>query len=266
MAAELGRDDQAQAYGALADRVAAAFQAAYVDGDGRILGDTQTGYVLALRFGLLTEVQHQAAVRHLVAALAASDDHLSTGFVGVAHLLPALTDGGHLDLAYQLVCTDTFPSWGYSIRQGATTMWERWDGWTESTGFQDAAMNSFNHYAFGSVGEWFYAVVGGLRCHPEVAGWEHIVVEPRPGGGLTWAQCRYVSTRGPVSCHWERAGLELKVDIEIPPGSVADIVLPCPPGGRITEGGVAVEEVSLDGASGRFRIGSGRYQFLVADR
>ncbi|HWE66466.1 MAG TPA: family 78 glycoside hydrolase catalytic domain [Acidimicrobiales bacterium] len=266
MAAELGRDDQAQAYGALADRVAAAFQAAYVDGDGRILGDTQTGYVLALRFGLLTEVQHQAAVRHLVAALAASDDHLSTGFVGVAHLLPALTDGGHLDLAYQLVCTDTFPSWGYSIRQGATTMWERWDGWTESTGFQDAAMNSFNHYAFGSVGEWLYAVVGGLRCHPEVAGWEHIVVEPRPGGGLTWAQCRYVSTRGPVSCHWERAGLELKVDIEIPPGSVADIVLPCPPGGRITEGGVAVEEVSLDGASGRFRIGSGRYQFLVADR
>jgi alpha-L-rhamnosidase len=259
MGSVLGRADEAKLYDGLADDIAAAFRAAFVTSEGRVLGNTQTGYALALRFGLLTEDQRIGAARWLAADIEARDWHMSTGFLGVGHLLPALTDIGRIDLAYRLLLQETFPSWGYAIRRGATTIWERWDGLRPDGTLQDPAMNSFNHYALGSVGEWLYTVVGGLRCHQDSAGWEHIVVQPHSGGNLTWASCRYESVRGPVACRWELDGERLSVEVEIPAGSIADVVLPCAAGQAVT----GLSDVHIAEGLARARIGSGSYRVHV---
>lgn len=210
----LGRSD-AVAHRERADAIRAAYNAAYVNADGSIEGDTQTIYALALRFDLLdADAATRAAVR-LVADIEARDYHLSTGFLGVAHLLPALTDAGYVDVAYRLLHQDTYPSWGYPIKHGATTIWERWDGWTETEGFQDPAMNSFNHYAFGAVGEWLYETVAGIR--PTAPGYAGVLIAPQPGGRICRVDATYRSVRGPISVHWERDEEHFEIDVAIPP-------------------------------------------------
>ncbi len=260
----LDRDADAARYGRLADDIAAAFTRAYVDDEGRIAGDTQTGYALALRFGLLPE-----PLRAVCAARLAADverrGHLTTGFLGVAHLLPALTRAGRLDLAYRLLLSEEYPSWGYSIRHGATTIWERWDGWTPERGFQSPGMNSFNHYSLGSVGEWLYETVGGLA--PGAPGWHHVLVAPRPGGGLDRARTALDTPYGPVSCGWRVAGDVVEVDVEIPANTTATVRLPA--GGEVHESGRAaatapgVRRVALDGTDRVLDVGSGSYRFRV---
>ena len=144
----------------------AAFRRRFVTGEGRLVSETQTAYVLVLYFGLLDRDETDQAVAALVRDIEARGDHLSTGFVGTPYLLHVLTNHGRLDLAYQLLLQTSSPSWLYPITQGATTIWERWDGWTEARGFQDPAMNSFNHYAYGAVGEWMYGTLAGLELDP----------------------------------------------------------------------------------------------------
>ena len=193
----LGREDDAKQYDALCEAIKTAFNAAYVTQDGRIKGDTQTGYLLALHFDLLEPAMRPLAEQHLVSNIVDKcSGHLSTGFVGVGYLNPTLTETGHTDVAYRLLNNDTFPSWGYSIKHGATTIWERWDGWTEEKGFQDVGMNSFNHYSLGSVGEWMMESVAGIALDPKVPGYKHILLHPRPGGGLTYAKATYQSLFG----------------------------------------------------------------------
>ncbi|MHB8341932.1 MAG: family 78 glycoside hydrolase catalytic domain [Mycobacteriales bacterium] len=264
MAEALGRTADATAYHRLARDVAAAFRRSFVDSGGRVHGDTQTGYVLALEFDLLTGRQRRGAVAHLVADIETRGNRLSTGFLGVAHLLDVLTAAGRLDLAYRLALSEKFPSWGYAIRHGATTMWERWDGWTERDGFQTPAMNSFNHYALGSVGAWLFAVVGGLRADPGSAGWRRVIVQPRPGGGLTWARVRYESVRGSVGCHWRYTSVGLAVTVEIPAGCSAEVVLPIAAGQRLTEQGRPVQGARVGAGTVRAQVGSGEYEFLVS--
>ena len=116
----------------------------------------------------------RAAGQYLADNIASKNNHLSTGFVGVGYLCPVLTEMGHNDTAYKLLLNDTFPSWGYSIKQGATTIWERWDGFTTTKGFQDPGMNSFNHYSLGSVGQWLYQSVAGIDTDPDQPGYKHI--------------------------------------------------------------------------------------------
>ena len=173
--------------------------------DGRIQGNTQCCYAMALRFDLLPAELRPKAAQYLEDDIKAKGGHLSTGFVGVSYLLPVLTAAGKIDTAYRLLMQDTFPSWLFSVKHGATTIWERWDGWTPERGFQDPDMNSFNHYALGSCGQWLFDTVAGIGLDPEQPGFRHIVIYPRPGGGLTWARASLRSIRGPIASAWTLA-------------------------------------------------------------
>ena len=269
MAAVLGRADEAAAYEQLFRQVREAFVHEFVAEDGRIKGHTQTVYLLALRFDLLPEEKRPLAARYLVEDLEKRGTHLSTGFLGVSHLNPVLTDIGRVDLAYKLLLDDTFPSWGYSIRHGATTIWERWDGWTAEKGFQDPGMNSFNHYSLGSVGEWMYAVVAGIDLDPEVPGYKRFVLRPRPGGGLTHARGELSSLYGPILSEWTiREGL-LHWTIEVPPNTTATVYVPTSDAASVTESGRPAAQADgltpLRGEAGAvvFEAGSGRYQLVA---
>lgn len=172
---------------ALDSAVRDASDQAYVAPDGRIKGGTQCGYAMALKFELRPEAMRAKAVQYLAGDVAAHGDHLTTGFVGVSYLLPVLTAGGRVDTAYTLPMQDTFPSWLFSVKHGATTIWERWDGWTPEKGFQTPVMNSFNHYSLGSCGEWLYDTVAGIGSDRALPGYKRAIIHPKPGGGIRLA-------------------------------------------------------------------------------
>ncbi|CAG2177400.1 unnamed protein product, partial [Oppiella nova] len=172
-------------------------------------GNTQTVYVIAVAFELLPQNLIPLAANHLVDNIKAHDWHLTTGFVGVGYLCPTLSRLGHSDVAYRLLLQDTYPSWGYSIKYNATTIWERWDGWTQEKGFQDPAMNSFNHYSLGSVG----------------VGFKSIVIAPKPGGNLHKMAARYQSINGLIGMSWETNGANITLTIDIPVNTKAFIDL-----------------------------------------
>jgi len=160
-----------------------------------------------------------------VAAIERHDWHLTTGFVGVALLCPVLTEHGYADVAHRLLLNETFPSWGYSIRHGATTIWERWDGWTEEHGFQTPMMNSFNHYSLGSVAQWLYEYVAGIRVDPDRPGYEHVLISPTPGE-LDHAEATFESVRGTIRSAWRQEGGTFELDVNIPANVTATVVLP----------------------------------------
>jgi alpha-L-rhamnosidase len=240
MARALGRPERAAHYDRLRDGVVAAFNRAFVGEDAYIEGDTQTVYLLALHMDLLPAAQRARAAERLVADIERHGGHLTTGFVGVGLLCPVLSDMGYGDVAHRLLRNDTFPSWGYSIRHGATTIWERWDGWTEDGGFQTAMMNSFNHYSLGSVGQWLYEHVAGIRA--AAPGYAHVVIAPEPGE-LEWAEATYRSVRGPIRSAWRAAGDDFRLEVEIPANVTATVVVP---GGETAE------------------VGPGRHSFTAA--
>jgi alpha-L-rhamnosidase len=265
MAQALGREEDSLRYAELFDGIKGAFNEAYVAPDARISGDTQTCYVLALHVDMLPEKLRAAAAGHLVEAIEREDWRLSTGFVGVGYLCPVLTEAGHADVAYRLLNNDAFPSWGYTIEQGATTIWERWDGWTEESGFQSPNMNSFNHYSLGSVGEWLYRYVAGIDLGEP--GYRHIIIRPRPGGGLRHARSEYDSVRGRISSAWSIEGDRFKLEVTIPPNTTATVHVPAANGARVAEGGRPVEEAEgveplrADQGEAILSVGSGRYEF-----
>ncbi len=222
----LGRHDVAVEHWALHAAIRAAFFESYIDDDGRVEGGTQTAYLLALVFGLVPDDLVPAAVEHLAADVEKRDNRLTTGFVGVALLCPVLADHGRADLAYALLQQEEFPSWGYSIRHGATTIWERWDGWTEHGGFQAVAMNSFNHYSLGSVGDWLYGRVAGIDQTAESVAYQELLLRPLPGGTLTWARAEQETARGRVECGWSLDGDAVTVTVTVPPGATAVLEVP----------------------------------------
>jgi alpha-L-rhamnosidase len=260
----LGREQEARDFRRLFAEIRDAFDRAYVKPDGRIEGDTQTIYLLALAFDLLPEEMRPLAAERLVRDIVEKrHGHLSTGFLGVSLLNPVLTRIGRTDLAYRLLLNDTYPSWGYSIRQGATTIWERWDGWTEEKGFQDPGMNSFNHYALGSVGQWMYAVVAGIDLDPEEPGYQRIILQPRPGGGLTHAEGTLRSLYGRIRSAWRIDKGRLRWEVEVPPNTTAEIHVPTSDPESVTESGRAATEAEGLTPIGAavFEAGSGRYSF-----
>lgn len=276
MARLLGKDDDAERYEKLFEEIRQAFHARFVKEGGRIHGDTQTAYLVALRMNLLDEEGRRLAVHHLAEDVRRRGNRLSTGFVGCSYLLPELTEGGELDLAYTLLLATHYPSWGYSIQLGATTMWERWDSLKEDGTFQDVGMNSFNHYAYGSVGEWLYRYVAGIEVEPSGAGYKEFVVQPHPHPRMPWARARYESLHGPIAVDWRVEGERFALDLEVPANTLATVYLPTADPGSVTEGGVAVGEgnhapaagVEYVGVAERFgrpravlRVGSGRYAF-----
>jgi alpha-L-rhamnosidase len=262
MAEVIGRTEDAKGYRDLGERIKDAFNEAYVSPDGRIEGDTQTGYLLALHMGLLPEELRSVAAGHLVGAIEREDWHLSTGFAGVGYLCPVLTETGNAEVAYRLLNNDTYPSWGYTIKNGATTIWERWDGWTEENGFQSPNMNSFNHYSLGSVGEWLYRYVAGIDLASP--GYGRILIRPRPGGGLTHARGYYDSVRGRISSSWKIEDDRFTLEVLVPPNTTATVHVPC---ADVSEGGGPVDEADgveflrSDKGETVLSVGSGRYEF-----
>jgi alpha-L-rhamnosidase len=268
MAEAIGRREDARGYEDLFERIRRAFNEAYVAPDGRIEGDTQTCYVLALHMNLLPEELRPAAAEQLVRAIEREEWHLSTGFVGVGYLCPVLTETGYADVAYRLLSNETYPSWGYTIKNGATTIWERWDGWTEENGFQSPNMNSFNHYSLGSVGEWLYRYVAGIDLDPQTPGYGRIIIRPHPGGGLRHARGEYDSVRGKIVSTWSIEGDRFDLGITIPPNTTATVHVPAMGGAGLSEGGEPVEHaegvkiLSMDEGEVVLAVGSGRYEFV----
>jgi alpha-L-rhamnosidase len=270
MAEATGREEDATRYRDLFDRIANAFRDAYLRDDGSIEGDTQTVYCLALHFGLLEEEQRARATDLLVADIEAKGGHLSTGFVGVSYLCHVLTANGRPDVAYGLLHQETFPSWKYSILHGATTIWERWDGWTEDKGFQDPGMNSFNHYSLGSVGEWLRRTVAGIDNVPGTAGHARLRLAPVLDTSLEWAEGSYTSMRGIIRSRWDRHGDSTEFRFSVPANVEAEIVLPISTGSSLREGDALVEQVNgLDvidrsDETVTLRAGSGNWHFTVS--
>ncbi|HZM75843.1 MAG TPA: family 78 glycoside hydrolase catalytic domain [Candidatus Limnocylindrales bacterium] len=240
----LGHREIAAEHRALHTAIKAAFIESYVSDDGTIEGGTQTGYLLALGFGLLPDRLVPKAVEHLAADIDKRGNKLSTGFVGVALLCPVLADHDRADLAYALLHQEEYPSWGYTIRHGATTIWERWDGWTEHRGFQAAQMNSFNHYSLGSVGDWLYGRVAGIDQTPTSVGYRELLLRPLPGGRLAWARARQETVRGLVACGWSITDGRITVTATVPPGSTARLEIPTPDPRSVQEDGITVGERS----------------------
>ncbi|RYG65358.1 alpha-L-rhamnosidase, partial [bacterium] len=265
-----GRREEAAKYDALFTKIKAAFNTAYVTPDGKVKGETQTSYLVALHFNLLPPALQPLATSHLSNAIAAKNNHLSTGFIGVSYLCPTLTDNGRNDLAYKLLLNDTFPSWGYSIKQGATTIWERWDGWTQEKGFQDKSMNSFNHYSLGSVGEWLYGHVAGINTDPEFPGFKRILIAPHPGPGLRFAKATFNSLHGPIVSDWKIENGTTTYNVTIPPNTTAAVTLPDARAAQIHESGAAlslatkgVSSIRQEGKNVTVMVGSGTYQFEI---
>ena len=240
MAQATGKQADAAKYTELYDNINQAFQKAYVKEDGTIGAGTQTGYVLALHVGLYPKALEAKLVDNLVAAIDKNNGHLSTGFLGTPFLLFALSEHGRADVAYKLLLADSYPSWGYMIKKGATTWWERWNG---DTG--DPAMNSYNHYSFGSVVAWMYRSVGGIDTTTPAPGFHEIVIHPHPSEQLTRAHTEYESVYGKIATEWNgtpKGPFTLKVTI--PPNTHARVFLP--------------------GADKAVEIGSGTYDFKAS--
>jgi alpha-L-rhamnosidase len=189
--------------------------------------------------------------------------HLSTGFVGSPYLPFVLTRFGYLDIAYQLLNQKSWPSWLYSVTQGATTIWERWDGWTVEKGFQDPGMNSFNHYAYGSIGEWLYRKVAGIDLAEESSGFRSISICPNPGGRLDHAKAEYHSIAGTIVSEWRIENNRFTLDVMIPTNTIATIYLPVRKFDTIIEAGgmEGVRRLGDEKDRAVFQVNSGRYVF-----
>ncbi len=194
--------------------------------DTRFFQPTQTAFVLALHFDLLPAKLRPAAASELVADIERRGGHLSTGFVGSPYLPHVLSSNGRLDVAYKLLAQTTWPSWLYPVTQGATTIWERWDGWTPEHGFQDKGMNSFNHYAYGAIGAWLYNTVGGIEIDPAAPGYKHTILRPQPGGDLTCAAARLETPYGELISDWKLENGRFSWEVVVPPNTTATAILP----------------------------------------
>jgi len=273
IAQALGKTADARKYADLADRIKAAFRQAFVDSDGFIKGNTQTVYVLALQMDLIPDEMRPMIAKRLVNDIHARGWRLSTGFVGTGYLNPVLTREGHTDVAYRLLEQTEFPSWGFSIKHGATTIWERWDGWTPDRGFQDPGMNSFNHYSFGAVGQWMFSTVLGMDGDPMLPGFEHINVRPQPGGSITSVKGTYDSIRGRVAVSWRKepaedgAGSRFMMTVTIPANTTATVAIPAKSLDGVNEGRRRLERaegvglVRYEDGYAVCSVGSGTYRF-----
>ncbi|MEN6495638.1 MAG: family 78 glycoside hydrolase catalytic domain [Thermoguttaceae bacterium] len=263
----LGKTEDAAKYNALFDKIKASFNRAYVAADGRIQGNTQACYVLALAFDLLDPERQKLAAQYLVEDIESRGGHLSTGFIGTKDLMLVLAKIGRNDVAYRLLHNDTFPSWGFSIKHGATSIWERWDGWTPENGFQDPGMNSFAHYSFGAVYQWMVENIGGIRN--DGPAYKQIVIAPQPGGRLSWAKVGYRSIRGQIESNWKQDGDKLLLDVTIPANTTATVYVPTANAAAITESGKplasadGVKLVRVDGDLAVLSVGSGVYHFAA---
>jgi alpha-L-rhamnosidase len=267
MARALGRESEAQRFYSMFEKVRAAFQKEWLREDGRLTVETQTAYLLALAFDLLPVELRTQAAEHLVDNIKAQNWHLSTGFIGISHLNPQLALIGHADTAYRLLLQDDYPSWLYPVKHGATTIWERWNGWTEHDGFFLPQMNSFNHYSLGSVGEWLFRHVAGIELDPITPGFQRFILRPFIGEDLDFVTASYETMHGRIESEWRRDGKNLFWSICIPANTSARVYVPSKPGTDVVEGGTPLDNIAgvhVIGREGNFLMcetSSGVYKF-----
>ena len=257
-------------YTALLKKVKDAFLREYLTPNGRLISGTQTAYVLALNFDMLPENLRTQAAERLAENLKSYDNHLTTGFLGTPYLCHVLTRFGYTDIAFKLLLQEDYPSWLYPVKMGATTIWERWDGQKPDSSFQTPGMNSFNHYAYGAIGDWMYRKLVGLDTYEDGVGYKHIKIQPHIGGGFTNASASLQTYYGTVSSGWKIENDKLLMDIEIPANTTATVYVPAANAGTITESGKAVStltDVKVSGTEDGYvvlQLGSGAYHFATA--
>lgn len=264
----LGEDADAATYASLYQQIRSAFANRWVRADGTVGSGSQTSYVLALKFGLVPDDLKAKAFARLADDVASRGNHLSTGFLGTPFLLNVLQDGGRPDLAHKILVQDSYPSWGYMLSRGGTTIWERWDGIRPDGSLQDAGMNSFNHYGLGSIGDWLYDLVGGLA--PAEAGYKKLLVAPSTGE-LESASSRVKTPYGPARTAWSKdAEGRLTIDVDVPVNARAEVRVPLEDGETVFESGKPAAEqpgvLHKGTANGiaTYEVGSGSYRFLAA--
>ena len=262
----LGKNDDAARYTELLKNVKAAFVKEYLTPNGRLISGTQTAYVLALNFDMLPENLRQQAVEKLVANIKSYNNHLTTGFLGTPYLCHVLSRFGQTDLAFTLLMQESYPSWLYPVKMGATTIWERWNGIRPDSTFEPASMNSFNHYAYGAIGDWMYRVVAGLDTYDDAPGYKHIKIKPHIGGGLTNASASLQTYYGKVSSGWKVDGNKIILDIEIPANTKATLLIPVSNADLVKENGMPLSKdilVASEDGNIKLKIGSGKYHFEI---
>jgi alpha-L-rhamnosidase len=263
----LGKEEDVRTYSSLLKDIKSAFLKEYLTPNGRLASGTQTAYTLALNFDMLPEDRRPGAAKRLAENVASSNNHLTTGFLGTPYLCNVLSRFGYDSVAYKLILQETYPSWLYPVKMGATTIWERWDGIKRDSTFQNPAMNSFNHYAYGAVGDWLYRDMAGLS--EDAPGYKKIKIMPHIGVGITSAKADLETYYGKASSGWKLQNNQLVLSVEIPANTSASIFIPAKNAEAITEGGKGLsdsKELKIAGKEGEYfkvEAGSGKYVFTI---
>jgi len=266
----LDKTEDVLKYTRLLQNIKDAFLKEYVTPNGRLVSGTQTAYVLALNFDMLPENLRAQAADRLVKNIHDYKDHLTTGFLGTPYLCAVLTRFGHTDVAYKLLLQETYPSWLYPVKMGATTIWERWDGIKPDSTAQTPTMNSFNHYAYGAIGDWMYRSVAGIDTYEDGPGYKHIKIKPHLGGDLTFVKAALQTYYGLISSDWKIENGQLLLEVEIPANTKATIYIPAAKEGNIEESGNGLltnnKSIKVIGTKDGYTVvetGSGKYSFTI---
>jgi alpha-L-rhamnosidase len=267
----LGKKEDAIFYNNLFEKVKTAFQNEYLTKSGRLAPESQTAYVLALNFDLIPKELKIKASAHLAQDVKDHWNHLTTGFLGTPYLCQVLSDNGYTQTGYDLLMQQGYPSWLYPVKMGATTIWERWDGIKPDSTFQDEGMNSFNHYAYGAIGDWMYRVVAGIELGKPA--YKHILIQPHPNDTvktLTFVKATLNSPHGMIESGWEKTTKGMKITVKVPANTTATIVLPTSDVDNLTESGqkwtgkpplsLPAGQAGMDGKIS-LEVGSGDYVF-----
>jgi len=264
----LNRTNDSSYYTALLKKIKAAFVREYLTPSGRLVSGTQTAYTLALQFDLLPEELRAQAARRLAENIREYDNHITTGFLGTPYICHVLSRYGYDSLAFRLLLQDTYPSWLYPVKMGATTIWERWDGQKPDSSFQTPSMNSFNHYAYGAIGDWMYRNIAGIQMDErEGEGYKKIIIKPCLNGKLDFARGSLESVYGTISVQWSKKNGKLQMDINIPANTTAVIYVPASNAQSIMENGRPLgeqKEITVSGFGNKtatLQTGSGTYHF-----
>jgi len=262
----LGKEEDATHYADLLKKIKKVFLDEFLTPNGRLSPNTQTAYCLALDFDLVPDEMKPILAKRL------ADDvnkfkHITTGFLGASHICPMLSENGYWDEAFMLLNRKKYPSWLYPITRGATTIWERWDGIKPDGTFQNPGMNSFNHYAYGAIGKWLYSAIAGIEIDEKNPGYKHIIIQPHPGGGLTYAKASTRSMFGKVASGWKVQDGKMTLNIEIPANTTATVRLPGAKLADVIENGKPLSKAKGIKSSQQaddavvLEVGSGQYKF-----
>jgi len=255
MAAVIGNIEDAEKYSSLYNDIVKGYQSHFFDENGSLTAQTQTAHILSLYFSLVPDAYIEKTVEGLLRLLDKEDGHLVTGFVGTPYFCHALSQNGHTKEAYDLLLKEDFPSWLYQVKMGATTIWEHWDGLKPDGTMWSPDMNSFNHYAYGAIGEWLYRVAAGIEIDEKNPGYKHSIIYPHIGGNLDFVDASYNSVYGPVDVKWSSDENEVTLKVSVPHNTTADIILD--QATRVTD--AAGLDFSPKGSNFAARAGSGDY-------